>query len=1003
MIKLLPLTKESFVGALIVMFSFFLSTSVIAQQRTIKGTVVDETGSPLPGVAVVIQGTTQGTTTDFDGKFAIDLNETAKFLEFSYIGYQKKVAEIGTTTNFDIALDVDAEQLEEVLVIGYGSTTKKDATGSVEAVTADSFNKGAINSPQGLLQGKVAGVQITTGGGAPGSGSTIRIRSGSSLSASNDPLIVIDGVPVDSDGVSGMRNPLNAINPADIESMTVLKDASATAIYGSRASNGVIIITTKKGATNESSINVNYNGSVSINTLNDQVDVLSADQYRQMMSGRPGEHLLGDANTNWQSEVMNTSVSTDHNVGVSGNVKGWLPYRASVGYTLDNGTLDGSSMDRTTMNLNLSPSLLDDHLKINASVKGMFVNNKFGNTGAIGSAVSYDPTQPVYDDRFPQYGGYHTWTNTSDPASGRSVNAPSNPMAMVHQNSNTSNVNRSIGNAQFDYKVHGFEDLTFKVNAGYDYSSSKGGVYEGLETSWNENNGPAGSDEKGGYVSDYTQTKRNELLDVYAQYNKEIGKHKFDVMGGYSWQHFYEDGTSVESNAYGYKTKDQTWATEYYLVSFFGRANYTFNEKYMATVTVRQDGTSRFSPNNRWGTFPSLALAWKIKEEPWMQGVTAVSDLKLRAGVGVTGQQNIGAGNYPYMPTYTVGDANSKYGFYNPTTGQWEYINTTRPEGYDENIKWEETITYNAGFDYGLFNDRVTGSLEGYYRVTNDLLNVIPVPGGSNLTNMLLTNVGSMENKGVEFSVNTKIIQKQDMHWDFGVNMTWNDSKITKLTLVDDPNYEGVKVGGIAGGTGETIQIHREGYTPYSFLVYEQIYDDNGKPIEGAYVDRNGDGVIDEKDKYIAGDPMANFYLGFSTRFMYKNWEFSMSARAQFGAQVYNNVDSNNSAYDQLYVSANNNTNNVTTDIYNTGFQTRQLHSDYYIQDANFLRIDNIMVGYNFNNLFGGKTSARVFGTVNNPCVFSNYKGVDPEIQGGIDNNMYPRPTTYMLGFNVNF
>ena len=981
---------------------FTFGSSLFAQEKSIKGTVVDENGTPLPGVAVVIKGTTQGTTTNFDGQYILNVSSADKILSFSYIGYSTQDVEIGSQMVIDVPMEVDAEQLEEVLVIGYGSTTKKDATGSVEAITADGFNKGAINSPQGLLQGKVAGVQITTGGGAPGSGSTIRIRGGSSLTASNDPLIVIDGVPVDSDGISGMRNPLNAINPADIESMTVLKDASATAIYGSRASNGVIIITTKKGSTNESSINVSYNGSVSVNTLNNQVDVLSADQYRDIMSGRPGEHLLGTASTDWQSEVYQNSVSTDHNVGVSGNVKGWLPYRASAGYTMDNGTLKGSSMDRTTLNLNVSPKFLDDHLSVNASIKGMFVNNKFGNTGAIGSAVAYDPTQPVYDNRFPQYGGYHTWTNSDDPMSGRSVNAPSNPMAMINQNSNTSNVNRSIGNAQIDYKIHGFEDLVLKVNAGYDYSSAKGGVYEGIETSWNENNAPSGVEEKGGFVSDYTQEKRNELLDLFAQYNKEIGKHKFDVMGGYSWQHFHQEGTTVEQNAYGHEMKNQPWASEYYLMSFFGRANYTFNNKYMATVTVRQDGTSRFSPQNRWGTFPSLALAWKIKEEPWMQSVNFVSDLKLRAGVGVTGQQNIGAGDYPYMNTYTRGDEYSRYGFYNPQTGQWEYINTTRPEGYDENIKWEQTTTYNVGLDFGLFNDRLTGSAEAYYRVTDDLLNVIPVPGGSNLTNMLLTNVGSMENKGIELSLNYKVIQKQDFHWDFGVNMTWNDSKITKLTTVDDPNYEGVKVGGISGGTGETIQVHRVGYTPYSFLVYEQIYDDNGKPIEGAYVDRNGDGVIDDKDKYIAGDPMANLYFGFTTRLMYKNWEFSIAGRAQFGAQVYNNVDSNNSAYDQLYVSANNNTNNVTTDIYNTGFQTRQLHSDYYIQNANFLRIDNIMVGYNFNK-FVGNSNLRVFGTVNNPCVFSNYSGVDPEISGGIDNNMYPRPTTYMVGFNVNF
>lgn len=999
----IPFTGKLFVCALLCMLFTFGSNLVQAQEKSIKGTIVDETGGPLPGVAVIVKGTTQGTTTNFDGQYTLNVSTTETILTYSYIGYVTKEVTIGTQQVIDVTMDIDAEQLEEVLVIGYGSVNKKDATGSIAAVTADGFNQGAITSPQELLQGKVSGVQITTGGGAPGSGSTIRIRSGSSLSASNDPLIVIDGVPVDSDGVAGMRNPMNAINPNDIESMTVLKDASATAIYGSRASNGVIIITTKKGDKNSSDIRLNYTGTVSVNNPNEQVNVLSADQYRDIMKGSPGEHLLGDANTDWQNEVMKTSVSTDHNVGVSGNVGGVLPFRASVGYTMDNGTMETSQMERTTMNLNLTPTFLDDHLKVNASVKGMFVDNRFANTGALGSAVIYDPTQPITssDPLYDPYGGYHTWLQGGK----KSVNAPSNPMAMLNQENNTSKVNRSIGNAQVEYKIHGFEDLSIKVNAGYDYSKSDGGIIAGPQTSWNENNGPGGDIPTGGFMSNYAEEKRNELLDVYAQYNKEIGKHRFDVMGGYSWQHFYSEGSTYENNHYGTveNPKDEVWATEYYLLSFFGRANYTFNNKYSATVTMRYDGTSRFAPDNRWGMFPSLALAWKMKEESWFKNIDVLSDLKLRASVGITGQQNLGNGDYPYMARYTYGDPQSQYTFYDPATGQMVSIPTIRPEGYDENIKWEETTTYNVALDFGFFNDRLTGGIEGYYRVTNDLLNEIPVPGGSNLTNMLLTNVGSMENKGVEFNINTKIIQKQDFHWDFGVNVTWNDSKITKLTVVDDPSYEGVRVGGIAGGTGETVQIHKVGYAPYSFLVYEQIYDDAGKPIEGAYVDRNGDGVVDEKDMYIAGNPMANVFLGFTTRVMYKNWEFSMAGRASFGNQVYNNVDSNNAYYDNLYVAANSNTNNVTTDIYNTGFQSAQMKSDYYIQDAKFFRIDNIMVGYNFNDLNNGKMNARVYGTVNNAAVFTPYTGVDPEIQGGIDNNMYPRPTTYMLGVNLFF
>lgn len=984
------------------MLLLLFSIVTFAQERTVSGKVVDENGDPLPGVAVLVKGTTKGGTTNFDGEYKITLAEGENILVVSYIGYKPQEITVGSQSKIDVSLEVDSEQLDEVVVIGYGSVKKEDATGSVQAITADDFNQGAITSPQEQLQGKVAGVSVITAGGAPGAGATIRIRGGSSLSASNDPLIVIDGVPVDNEGITGMQNPLSAINPADIESFTVLKDASATAIYGSRASNGVILITTKKGTSGK--MKIDYSGNVSVATVPKTIDVYNADEFKQVIRGRWGEgsraeSYLGNQNTNWSDQIFSSAVSTDHNVSVGGAAfEDKLPYRVSVGYTWNDGILNTSHMDRTTANINLSPKFFDDHLSVNLSVKGMYIKNRFADTGAIGAANAFDPTQSVKSDeaRFDKFGGYFTWLDSE----GNPIPiAPANPLALIEQKKDESTAKRSIGNLQLDYKFHFLPDLKANLNVGYDYSDSEGSTYVGTDAAFI--GGQAGQDNR------YTQNKRNELLDFYLQYSKDLSSidSRIDVMAGYSWQHFWREEFNRSAPVSGVNAQEKLFRTENYLVSFFGRLNYTFKDRYMLTATVRNDGTSRFSPDTRWGLFPALAFAWNAKKESFLANSDVVSTMKLRLGYGVTGQQNIGSGDYPYLPVYTASINNNAYAeFYTKDAdGNWvaTHSPTLRPEGYDANIKWEETTTYNLGVDFGFKDDRFTGSIDAYYRKTTDLLNTIPVPAGSNLVDQLLTNVGDLENKGIELALNTKIINNGDWFWDFGFNVTYNENKITKLTQVDDPSYKGVLTGGIAGGTGNTIQIHSVGHSASSFYIWDQVYGQNGRPLDGVYVDRDNDGQITEDDKYQYKDPAPDVMVGFTTKAAYKNWDFSMAGRMNFGNYVYNNIASGASTtgtFTDVGYTA-----NQPTSLNNTMFTQPQYFSNYFVENASFFRLDNIMLGYNFNNVKAGDMNVRVYTTVNNLFVITDYSGLDPEISGGIDNNVYPRPRTFLLGVNVNF
>jgi len=1020
------------------------SMSALAQNGQVTGTVTDAGDrTTLPGASVVVKGTVNGTVTDINGKYSITVGLNAT-LVFSFVGYESQEVLVQPNTVVNIALQMQSTALSELVVIGYGVQKKGDATGSVTAIDSKAFNKGSIISPMELVSGKVAGVQIINGGGAPGESSTIRIRGGSSLSASNDPLYVIDGVPIDNDGISGMRNPLNTINPNDIETFTVLKDASATAIYGSRASNGVIIITTKKGKLG-SHLKIEYNGNFSYSTPIKKIDVLSADQFRSLETEHYPTHtnLLGTANTDWQKEIYQNAFGMDHNVSLSGAYK-MLPYRVSFGYSDEDGILKTDNMKRTTLSAVLTPTFFDDHLKVDVNVKYVNAKNQFANRDAIGAAVQYDPTKPIYSnknynpyylndvngDEVPDtvlmpstdYGGYYAWIQTN----GTDIpveQGSSNPVALLNLKDDNSNVNRVIGNIQLDYKLHFFPDLRANLNLGYDHSKSTGNVILPDYTPWlyDPLNG-------GGTFNYYEQQKKNDLLDFYLNYVKNVEQihSRFDVMAGYSWQHFWRADSSLNGNYSREFTVDpvgdtvpgiagvyrktffgdpkRTYGitpnyvpTESYLVSFFGRFNYTFMDRYLLTFTLRNDGTSRFSKDTRWGLFPSAAFAWKILDEPFMKNVSGMSQLKLRLGWGVTGQQNINQGDYPYLPRYARSDQYAQYQLGNV------FYYTLRPAGYDLNIKWEETTTYNAGIDFGFAEDKFYGSIDYYKRKTADLINFIPVPAGTNLSNYILTNIGDLENEGFEFSITTRPVNVDNLFWELSLNATYNKNKITKLTATDNPDYLGVETGSISGGVGNFIQMHTVGYPANSFFVFEQVYGTDGKPIEGLYVDRNGDGEITNADRYHYKKPAADYFFGISSNLSYKNWDFSFAGRANFGNYVYNNVASENAVYERLYRPEGPYLGNIITAVSNTDFVTPQYLSDYYIQDASFFRMDNISLSYLFNKIIDGKASLRLTATVNNAFVITKYDGIDPEISGGIDNRFYPRPRTYVIGLNLQF
>ena len=1018
------------------MVGLLFSVGLNAQTITVSGVVSDPSGEPLIGASILAQGTTVGTSTNIDGEYTINVAPDAT-LVVSYVGYDTQNVPVDGRTSINVTMQSNSVMLNEVVAIGYGTVKKSDATGSVAVIKPDEIEAGLATSVQDMLVGQTPGVVVTQAGGPEGGG-TIRIRGGSSLNASNDPLIVVDGVPLSNAGMGGLGNSLGMISPENIESMTILKDASATAIYGSRASNGVIIITTKKGKSGKPT--VNFAANLYVNTARKTWKVLDANQFRSLLESRGMDAALaatGDANTDWQDEVLRTTVSSDYSLSVGGTA-GWLPYHAEISYTNNNGIIKTSKMDRVTMGFNLSPKFFDNHLSVNANVKGYYIRNNFADTGALSNAISFDPTHPVRSNEpivsgnsgFQYlYNGYYEVHNNGT----LNDNATLNPMGLLEQRDNHANVYRSNGNLQLDYSLHFLPDLHLNLNLGYDVMKSN------LVDNWAANSATAYKNHEhygGAYNFDQYQFRSNTLLNFYLNYKKEVESiySNFDVTAGYDWQRFYNDGhyTGANGNSgyrvspglntptylgkneagqqtYGVTVNESTipllgqnfqndgvsadgdyhWADRYQLLSFFGRLNYTFKDRYLLTVTVRGDATSRFAKDKRWGVFPAVALGWKINQEAWMQGAAGwLSDLKLRLGWGKTGQQEIGE-TINYMALYAIASPSVSYP--NGTNG-WHLPVYAR--GYNPDLTWETTTSYNAGLDFGFLNNRITGSIEYYTRKTTDLLAYVAVPAGSSTTNMLNRNIGSLENYGVEFNIAAKPIVTNDFTWTLSYNVGWNHNEITELTT----GASQLKTGGISGGNGNTVQIHAEGHPASSFYLFQQVYDESGAPLEGVYVDQNGNGQIDDSDKIINKSPDPKVTMTFGSQSRYKKWDLGFNIRASIGNYVYNNVLSTKAVYNDLFTYGLNNV--VENDYY---FEQPRYMSDYYLRNASFVRCDNITLGYTWDNLLNDKLRLRLFGAVQNPFVITKYKGVDPEVFGGIDNSVYPRATTYSLGLVATF
>jgi len=985
---------------LVAMLLAVICLPAFAQERTVTGKVTDaKDGSPLVAASVVVKGTKKGASTSADGTFSLKVTGTENTVVVSFLNYAAKEVSIADQSNVNVALTQNSDQLSDVVVIGYGSARKKDLTGSVVNISSKDFVKGQITSPEQLIAGKVAGVQITSNGGAPGSGSTIRIRGGASLNASNDPLIVIDNVPLSNNGISGVANPLSLINPNDIESFTILKDASAAAIYGSRASNGVIIITTKKGA--QGKTKYNFNSQTSVGQVANYVDVLNADEFKTYVNANgtaDQKKLLGTANTDWQKEIYQSALTTDNNFSASGAFK-TMPYRFSVSSLSQEGVLKTGKLDRTTIGLNLSPRLLNNSLKIDLNAKTTLSKSRFAEQGAISTAVQFDPTKPVYSANANVFGGYYEWLDAGS-TTGLAGLAPKNPLGLLMQKQDLSNVNRTIANADIDYTLPFFKDLRLHTNVGIDISNGSGTIFiPGTAAStFKRFNG------KGGVNNEYKQENTNLLAESYLNYSKYVEsiESKFDVVAGYAYQEFKsktfnfndltEDGTVVTAPNFPFDMPENR------LVSFYGRLNYALKGKYSLTATIRQDGSSRFNADNRFATFPSFAAAWNLAEEDMIKQSKVISTLKLRFGYGETGQQD-GIGNYDYLSYYALSGQQGKYQFGNT------FYNMYAPGGYYGGRKWEQTATTNLALDFGLFDNKLTGSLDIYKKVTTDLLNLIGQPAGTNFSNQIIANVGDMENKGVELGLNLQAINKANFNWDIGFNITYNKNEITKLTIAPDYNYSGNKFGGISGGVGNTIMINSVGYNRGSFYVFQQVYDANGKPIEGLFVDRNEDGVINDKDQYQYQSVDPTLFLGLTSSMNYKKWSAGFVMRANVGNYMYNNIYSTLGTFRAISSLATH-IGNASRNILETGFTqngVNQLMSDYYIQNASFLRMDNINVGYNVGKVFKNKANLRINANIQNAFTLTKYKGLDPEISGGIDNNFYPRPRVIALGLNFDF
>lgn len=979
--------KSKLIIFLLIVFGCMASAG--AQTTVVNGTVTAKNGEALLGVTVVEKGTTNGVVTDFDGRFSIRVKPDAT-LQFSFVGYTSIEEALNNRTSIQVVMNESVVGLDEVVIIGYGSQRKGDLTGAISNVNSDDFNVGLINSPAQLINGKISGMQIMSSSGSPSAGSTIRIRGGASLNASNDPLIVLDGIPLETGGISGNGgNFLSLINPNDIESMTVLKDASSTAIYGSRASNGVIIITTKKGSSSNESgqMRVSFSTGNSVQMKTKLADMLTREEFVEVVNKQGSarqKSLLGIDDTDWNSEVFRAAFGTDNNLSVAGKLKS-VPYRVSLGYYNQNGILDTDNTARTTGNISVSPSFLNDYLKFNLNVKGALNQNRFANTSAIWGAATYNPTIPVRTSDA-AFGGYNeAIDNTGTPVTA----AVLNPVGLLNQYNSSSDVTRLIGNFDVDYKMHFLPKLRFHATLGYDYAEGSGTIAVPIEAAQFYTSG-------GRNYSYGPQVKTNRLLTSYFNYNNELPtiNSTIDATVGYDYQ-FWKSTTQAYNvlNVAG-DVQSETAATDsrHVLLSFYGRLNYTLASKYMLTATLRNDGTSRFSEDNRWGMFPSLAVAWRLSEEGFMKDIDALSNLKLRASYGVTGQQE-GIGDYGYLPVYTIGQVGAEYMFGD------QYYFTYRPEAYVSNLKWETTEAYNYGIDFGLFKDRVSGSVDFYTRQTKDLLARVPAAAGTNFDKTILTNVGNVDSKGLEFALNLVPIQTKNVTWDMSFNATWMTQTIKNLAMVPGAAITNT----MAGPTIDsyTFQVLTEGYAPYMFYVYHQLYDENSRPIEGAFADVSKDGQINSEDLYRYHSPSPDYILGYSTSLRYKNWNVSTSLRANIGNYVYNGMAMSTGAFNTMSYN-DYQLNNLNQSYLETGFLTRQYLSDYYVENASFLKMDNFTLGYNFgkiNNMFNMNVAA----TVQNVFTVTKYTGVDPEVPNGMDNSFYPRPRIFSLSVGIEF
>lgn len=986
--KILSFRVTAFFCLLCIALLGTVSPAFAQEGKKITGHVVDDTNEPLIGASILVVGTSTGVITDLDGNFNIIVPSGATALQISYVGYETVTVPVPSGNTVNVKMKSDAQMLSDVVVIGYGTQRKSDLTGSVSNVSSKDFNSGLISSPEQLINGKVSGVQIMSNSGSPTAGSTIRIRGGASLNASNDPLIVLDGVPLETGGISGNTgNFLSLINPSDIESMTILKDASSTAIYGSRASNGVIIITTKKGSNDRMKVSLSTTNSIQTRTK--LADMLSHDEFVDVINSRGTDAqraLLGTSNTDWNDQIYQNAFGTDNNVSIAGRLAKNFPIRVSIGYYNQSGLLKTDKAERLTGSVSLSPSFFDDHLKVNVNVKGSVNNNRFAETGAIWAAATYNPTLPVYSGSH-AFGGYlEALDNVGEPVNA----AVLNPLGYIKQNKSTSKVTRFVGNADVDYRVHFLPDLKFHATLGYDYAEGKGKVYVPAEAMQYYTTG--GRDYSYG-----PQKNTNRLLTTYLNYNKYLDswKSNIDATVGYDYQ-FWKSTSPLysELNTLG-AVQSTSAATDqrHALISYYARLNYTFDSRYMLTATVRRDGTSRFNKDNRWGTFPSVALAWRVSEEAFLKDNTVLSNLKLRASYGVTGQQD-GIGNYNYLPVYTYSQTGAEVQFGN------QFINTYRPEAYVSDLKWETTTSWNAGFDFGFLKDRISGSFDFYTRKTEDLLATVAAPAGSTFDKTILTNVGNVDSKGIEVTLNATPIQTKDWNWDVSFNMTWQKMKVKNLSLVESSAVTNTAVGPWIDGY--QFQILSEGYEPYMFYVYHQLYDEKtGKPIEGAYADLNDDGVIDSNDLYRYKSPAPDFIYGFSTSLRYKKWTLSTSLRANVGNYVYNGMAMNTGAWSTVSYNTYQ-LNNLNSSYLKTGFQNRQYLSDYYIENASFLKMDNLSLAYNFGRIckwFSMNASVMV----QNVFCITKYTGVDPEVPNGMDVSFYPRPRTYSLSLGFEF